>query len=272
MNEFLKKLPLYPVFLYLRTKSFDNEKLLTQLSKKGHALEKAISKNTGKKLYFLEVKWLLDEYQKRKFEPNQITAWAWDLLYKAKFSLSTFKKEKISFKETGSNFEKIVKERRSIRSWGQEAVKREEIVEALDWAKWAPSSCNRQAWKFLILEKKEDKEFLQILNSQPFYQKAPLVIVALANVNEYNRGEMNYLFLDMGAIIQNLLLALDSKGLGACWLGIKQIEENFKEFRRRFGIEEIYLPVSLIAIGQPAEAPFPPARKETKDLIFPKEV
>lgn len=274
MHDFLKETLIYKIFLRIRTKIFTNENLRIQLSKRGHNLDKAISENIDDRPYLFEVELLLKEYHRRKLKPINITKWAWDLVYKAKFDVKDSEGENKeilsddSYKKT--DFAKIIKSRRSVRKWEAKKVDIKDIIESIDLAKWAPSSCNRQLWKFLVISKEEDKDFLQIFTSQSFYKKAPIVIVSLVNITGYNKDEKNYAYLDMGAIIQNLLLILHFNGLGACWTGIKHTkdyEKGVDKLRSRFNLEKNLIPVSFISVGKCSKIPKAPPRKDIEEII-----
>lgn len=275
MHNFLKELPPYKLFLILRTRFFTDEKLKIQLSKRGHNLDKTLGENTNNRLYVFEVELLLREYKRRKLKPSDITAWAWALLYKAKFNDRYLKNElqKKHFKTVGdySALLTVIRERRSVREWDVEKeINIDEIIDAIELAKWAPCSCNRQLWKFLIVTKKEGKDVLQLFTNQQFYKKAPVVIVPMINIFEYNKYEKHYADLDMGAIIQNLLLILHSKGFGACWIGITRppdIPERYKQFCEKFNIDQSIIPVSIIPVGYSGKIPIAPPRKDTEDII-----
>jgi len=73
---------------------------------------------------------------------------------------------------------------------------------------------------------------------------------------EFNR--YNHL-LSAAALIQNLLLAAYSKGLGTCWMtGPKYVE---KEINELLNITDKEL-VSIVPIGYPDQSPPAPPRKE----------
>ncbi|MGQ9645426.1 MAG: nitroreductase family protein [Thermodesulfobacteriota bacterium] len=52
-------------------------------------------------------------------------------------------------------FEKLVKERRSVRKWRREDVPDELIRKAIELATWAPNGGNYQGWHFLVVKNRE---------------------------------------------------------------------------------------------------------------------
>jgi len=218
---------------------------------------------------------LFKEYFRRKLKPTDVIKWAWDLVYRAELDLREMEPENeevahgASFART--DIAKVIKSRRSVRKWEAKPLNVKELIESVNMAKWAPSSCNRQVWKVITVEKQEDKDLLQIFPHQSFFTKAPFVIVPLVDITDYQKEIKHYAYLDTGAVIQNLLLSLHCKGLGACWIGIKHdkhYESNADKFRAYFHLEENLVPVSLIPVGQYSEIPKAPPRKNIHEIII----
>jgi nitroreductase len=144
-------------------------------------------------------------------------------------------------------------------------------------ARWAPSSCNRQLWQTLVIQDPEEKDFLKHTFPNTFYAKAPVVIVVVMKTGNYGLDERHFVYLDGGAFIQNLLLALHAKGYGACWVGFRAWDasgnvyfprERYEEFHERFKLEKDQVPISLIAVGRPAVAPVPPPRQGLEQILI----
>nr|MBR6100708.1 nitroreductase family protein [bacterium] len=53
-----------------------------------------------------------------------------------------------------------IKTRRSIRNYTSEELDIELVKDVLQYALYAPSAHNEQAWKYYIISKKEDRIFL----------------------------------------------------------------------------------------------------------------
>jgi len=280
MIKFLKKIFLYKWFLFTRMKFFTNEKLLIQLTKRTHSLDKSITSGNINPVFNFEVRELLKEISKREWDDgsniSEITKWSWELLYMAEFSNkkeSKSENEEAIVKDSANNdsISTIIKGRRSVRIWKGESPKVDDIKRLLDIAKWSPNSCNRQLWKVLIIDKDEEKKELEMICHQPFIFKAPTILVTFIKLKEYGEEEENYAYLDTGAFIQNFLLLAHSEGLGCCWIGIKQSDEyqkNFKAFGEKFNVPDGYIPTSIISIGYPEKTPYAPPRKSLSDILI----
>jgi len=142
--------------------------------------------------------------------------------------------------------------RRSIRAYTSQPVPDDVVKELLEAAMSAPSAGNEQPWHFMVLTDR------QILNEIPMFhpyshmlEGAPLAILVCGDVHlEKYKG---YWVQDCSAATQNILIAVQAKGLGAVWLGVYPIEERVVGMRKLLGIPEHVIPFSLISIGYPAE-------------------
>jgi len=163
----------------------------------------------------------------------------------------------------------LVKTRRSIRKWKEKEVPDILIDKLIDAARWAPSSCNRQTCKFLIIHDEEKRKLIgnAVIGGVGFASKAPIHILVLVDVRPYHLPVERHLpFLDAAAAIENMLLMAHSLGLGACWLNWTVSRKNEEKIRRINSIPEHMMPIALIALGYPDVVPKPPARKKIKDF------
>lgn len=82
---------------------------------------------------------------------------------------------------------------------------------------FAPSAGNERPWHYIVVE--ERTQFEEIMKVHPYsrmLKEAPLAIVVCADLTT----DKNYWVQDCAAATENILIAAQEKGLGACWLGI----------------------------------------------------
>jgi len=162
----------------------------------------------------------------------------------------------------------VIKKRRSVRKFKPDPIPEEVINKLIEALIWAPSAGNKQMRKFFfVFNKKIKKEIALTSLYQMFIEEAPLVIVACGNkeIERYygKRGLENYLFCDVAASIQNLLLVAQEEGLGSCWVGAFDEEE----IKKILNLSENLIPVAIIPVGYPQKIPSPPPRKDKNSLI-----
>jgi nitroreductase len=193
----------------------------------------------------------------------------------------------------------LIQARRSVRRFLDRVVSRDDLARLFEAARWAPSNHNRQPWRFLVLEDKQQINRLAETVRQNLAQKlkelpeaaashigefthyatcfanAPVLLVVLhkrpvsvsasllAGIKhpELVSGEP----LSAAMAIQNLLLAAHALGLGTCVLtGPLLVPEVLTA--------ELTLPAGhemtcLVALGHPAEIPPPPRRKTVEQIV-----
>ncbi|MEK6873694.1 MAG: nitroreductase family protein [Nanoarchaeota archaeon] len=121
------------------------------------------------------------------------------------------------------DFDKIVRERRSIRKFKKKRPDWRDILECIEAARQAPSAGNLHAVKFILVDNPEIIADLAEAADQDFILDAHYVVVVCSDSTQversyYERGE-RYLRQQSGAAIENFLLKLTDLGLGGCWVG-----------------------------------------------------
>lgn len=156
-----------------------------------------------------------------------------------------------------------IKNRRSIRVFEDRPVPDDLLTKIIEAGQWAPSACNRQDWKFIIIDSKEVKEKLLKETTAYFVGKAPLLILVIYSNRTDNLEYKDHL-LTAAMAIQNMQLAAHSLGLGSCCVNNLPIKSRL---RKILNIPRHYDPVSLICLGFPKVVPKPLKRKDKIDDI-----
>lgn len=191
----------------------------------------------------------------------------------------------------------VIKKRRSVRKYLPQILPREAVLEVLEAAGWAPSAHNAQPYRFIILENTQIKQELADAMAQVWvadiakdrqmidpdrlrerverFAKAPALILAcitsiegLPNYSDLRRLSClhDLAVQSLGAAIENLLLAIHAKGLGACWYSAPCFCKD--TVRKRLGIPDGVEPQAFIVLGYPAEEPSLPSKKPIAEYCF----
>ncbi len=125
----------------------------------------------------------------------------------------------------------LLKHRKSVRNFLDKPVEREKIMMCLEAARVAPSACNSQPWRFVVVDDKElknklcDAAFGGIYSVMSFCKTAPVIVVVisekakfLARIGGMFRGTKYYL-IDIGIACEHFVLQAEDLGLGTCWIG-----------------------------------------------------
>ena len=135
--------------------------------------------------------------------------------------------------------------RRSIRSFTDKKVAREDIRTLLEAGMAAPSACNLQPWTFIVVDDEERLDALYDCADQGKYY-APLAIIVCGTNSHIPWKDNGWLF-DIGACAQNIMLECVELGLASVCIGGFD-EERLSE---TFTIPEDVQPVCILEIGYP---------------------
>ncbi len=157
------------------------------------------------------------------------------------------------------SFLDLVNRRESTRSFLAAPVEKEKILRCLEAARLAPSACNGQPWRFIVVDSHPLKEklaketFSGIYRMNAFAIEAP-VIVAVATTPTRRAALLGGLFrrfsyplVDIGIACEHFVLQATEEGLGTCWLGWFD-EKTVKKLIPTARWERVHI---LLAVGYP---------------------
>jgi nitroreductase len=143
-----------------------------------------------------------------------------------------------------------ISSRRSIRSYQEKEIPDEIISKLLEAARWAPSAGNKQPWRFVVIKEPYKIKLIKSI-SMGMRETPPLIMVACIEKGTEAKVIEDTKYLDIGAAIQNLLLAAHSQGIGACWI----VSTNWSGVSSAIDLNnnKNIQPISLISLGYPSE-------------------
>ena len=219
-----------------------------------------------------KVKAYLRAYQERGLDPTPADVrWAVDLVAWAE-SLASGQRPVVEghtppclAEEEVALVQSIIEGRRSIRRWTERAVPLEMLKRLVRAALAAPTGCNLQVARYLILHTEEE---MRAFKSHEFSGEAARIVV-LGDRRPYDLlvglPPRNF-YLDVGAAVQNLLLMAEALGLAACWATFD--ERDMERIRAHFSLSAYYEPVTYVALGYAAESAVPPGRIGVDEAIL----
>ncbi len=165
-----------------------------------------------------------------------------------------------------------MKDRRSIRKFKDEMVPKADIEQIIEAGLYAPSGRNRQAVIIVAVTNKEVRNRFSEINCQiggwqegfdPFYN-APVVLIVLAD-----KSVPTYVY-DGSLVMENLMLASHSLGIGSCWIHRAKQEfemPEYQQFLKELGVEGDYEGIGHCVIGY-ADGEFPKAPERKDNRVF----
>lgn len=156
--------------------------------------------------------------------------------------------------------------RKSVRNYvkGKE-VTDEQIEKILKAGMAAPSARNLQPWELIVIK---DRKTLDTLAQKSPYGKmlsdASLAIVVAGNLN--TEGVSDFWIQDTSAVTENILLEVESLGLGAVWIGGYPREDRANMIKETLKLPQNIEPLNIISIG------YPTGKDKPKDKWNPKKI
>ena len=171
-----------------------------------------------------------------------------------------------------SDLMKVIQSRRSTRAFESKLPPKEQIMQLVEAAEWAPSGMGKYLWHFTVVYNAEKslrlaRAVAEADNRSPEYNfyGAPVNIII-----SYKKDE-HHAFVDGAAAMENLLLMATELGLGSCW--INQIREccddpKVRAILTEYGVPEDHLVVCSAAIGYIAkETPAKPRKEGIVSIV-----
>lgn len=187
-------------------------------------------------------------------------------------------------------------DRRSIRKFRDKPISQKDIIDIIQSGIKAPSSKNRQPWKFVVIQGNAKKEMINVFrqgiereendnallpqskqhiasakHTIDIITEAPAIVFA---VNSLGKSIMDELTTEervseicniqsISASIQNMLLAATEKGIGSLW--ICDIYFAYSELCKWLDCDGQL--IAAIAFGYPNEFPEERPRKKIEDVV-----
>ncbi len=166
-----------------------------------------------------------------------------------------------------------IESRRSIRKYLDKPISDELITSVIDSARLAPSGCNSQSFRYLVVNDSKLKQKLKDndLIRDTWVYEAPVILVCCADpeafpepVEGWDDSNESRANRDLSISSAYLVLRAHELGLGTCYCGwIKH--EKIKEV---LGLPKHYVVPYVIALGYAADTPAAPPKRPIEDIVL----
>ncbi len=166
-------------------------------------------------------------------------------------------------------FEKLIAERYSVRKFEQKHLKKEDIDKILAAAHLAPTGCNYQPQRILVLNTDESTQKLKDCTKCHF--NAPCAMLVCYNkeeswIRKYD-GAMSAP-VDAAIVATHMMLAAHNIGVGSCWV----MHFDPAAMKKTYNIPDSFEPVALLVMGYPAKDasvhPFHETVRPLDEVVF----
>lgn len=163
------------------------------------------------------------------------------------------------------DFFDVITKRFSVRSYKPDMVEADMLARILDAACQAPTACNLQAFRVLVMKTDGNREALKNVYPREWFLDAPYVLAVCSIPEEsWVRADgKSYSDVDAAIVMDHIILAATALGLGTCWIGAFDPQAA----RKAFHMNEKMLPVALTPLGYADETRTSKRRKPVEDLV-----
>jgi nitroreductase len=142
-----------------------------------------------------------------------------------------------------SDFLDLAGHRQSVRAYRTDPVSRELIERCMEAARLAPSACNAQPWKFIVVDDPDLKNSVadathdKVIPINHFTKQAPVHVVVIREKANLTSGlgqvikNKEYPLTDIGLAVAHFCLQAVEEGLGTCilgWFNEKKVKKLLK--------------------------------------------
>jgi nitroreductase len=163
-------------------------------------------------------------------------------------------------------FTDLIRSRESVRNYDpSRLVSKETLERILDAGRIAPSACNYQPWKFLIISSSPVLEKVKASYNREWFKEAPHILVVLGMRNQaWNRSYDGYnsIETDVAIAMTHIILAAENEGVGSCWI----MAYNPVILKEALNIKDDQLIFGITPLGYPKPGFIKASNKKRKSL------
>lgn len=175
----------------------------------------------------------------------------------------------------GTDLINLINTRQSDRAYLPNPIEKVKIERIVEAGRLAPSACNAQPWKFILVDEPELKNKIadctssKVLGMNHFTKQAPVHLVIVEERANFTSSAGSFIkskhfpLMDIGIAAEHICLQAAAEGLGSCMLGwfdetkVKKLLEVPKSKR---------VPL-IITLGYPAKETREKRRKTTESIV-----
>ena len=148
------------------------------------------------------------------------------------------------------DFIELVKERYSVRKFSDKKVEKEKLDLILEAGRSAPTACNYQPQRILVLNNEEDLSGLSSCMPFNFNQQLALLVCYDKTISwkrKYDNKDEGE--IDAAIVTTHMMLQASELGIGSTWVGHFDPEK----VKETYNIPEHIVPVAILLMGHPAD-------------------
>jgi Nitroreductase len=125
----------------------------------------------------------------------------------------------------------LITSRQSDRKYSDRLLEKEKLERIIEAGRMAPSACNAQPWKFIVVTDPElvlkiaDAASAKLIGMNSFVAQAPVILVIVREKPNMSSKvgatikNKDYSLIDIGIATENICLQAKAEGIGSCIIG-----------------------------------------------------
>ena len=160
--------------------------------------------------------------------------------------------------------QEAIQKRRSVRNYQEKPVEPEKLRAVLEAAALAPTACNEQRVRVIVVTDPAVRKALRgACSNFPFVEQAPVVLAVIADHDRLMQCGQSSKTVDCSIAMSFMHLAAVEQGLQCCWLGAF----DAPAVREILAVPEDYVIVALSTLGYPGDDKAAPAKKTVEEIV-----
>jgi nitroreductase len=160
----------------------------------------------------------------------------------------------------------LIQSRESIRNYDpNRPVGKKILINILDAGRIAPSACNIQPWKFLLISSTELLQKVKECYNRDWFKDAPHILVITgykdqAWIRSYDG--YNSIETDAAIALTHIILAAENEGVGTCWIA----HYNPLQLKETLNLDDNQIIFGITPLGYPKQGFVKTLNKKRKPL------
>jgi Nitroreductase len=125
----------------------------------------------------------------------------------------------------------LITSRQSVRKYSDRLLEKEKLDRIIEAGRMAPSACNAQPWKFIVVTDPElvlkiaEAASAKLIGMNSFVAQAPVILVIVREKPNFSSKvgstikNKDYSLIDIGIATENICLQAKAEGIGSCIIG-----------------------------------------------------
>lgn len=177
---------------------------------------------------------------------------------------------------TSEELLQLFKKRQSVRAYSDQPVEQDKLLRCIEAAHCAPSACNAQPWKYIVINDAALKNSIadhitsKLLSMNHFTRQAPVLVAIVREPANFTSSvgqvlkNKEYPLMDIGISAIQFCLQATAEGLGTCIMGWFD-EKKIKKLLQVPATKRIEL---IITLGYPTSDEIRPKIRKNLDSIL----